>query len=140
MDLSKLEFNNFFYTALNFGNAEILKLVVAKDTKDAIETIKVVYPLAKLSAIFSFEELRQYDLETKENPKIIYISEQITKESGDFSVHTIKEDELSFNDVIDKYKNKESVVLNAEKIQFLITVILNWIKEDKESPLISKNF
>ncbi len=137
MNFENLELNNFFCCVLLFGNAQVMKLVIAEDHKDAMETIKKEYDLAKVVSILSIQEMLKMAEDTNNSPTDIHVI-QISNDNDDFSINHIVEKDLSINEIKQKYSNQTILPLNNEQIISNLNLMFSWIQDNSEIPLISK--
>jgi len=137
MNFDKLELDNFFCCILLFGNAQVIKLVIASDHTDAIKTINEEYDLAKIASILSIKEMISMAKDVEENPQNIHVIE-ISNENDNFAIKDIVEKGISIEDIKQKYLGRSIFVLTNKQIISNLNLMFSWIQDNSEIPLISQ--
>lgn len=124
-----------FCASLKFGVEQINKIIVAKDKQDALKTIQEYYDEPIIISIVSFKEIIDLLDETKERQDLFIVLEAVLGDEGvDFITH--REYGKSIEDLQEKYRNKDTVILSPSGLNLLLNSILISI-QNEDVPLIS---
>lgn len=132
--IEDLNFENFFFVSLTYGNAKKNQLVIAKNIKDTLETIKEEFEYANILAIISLQELYELDSLITQKPNLIFGLS--FNENKDMIISELNMLEINSNVRNDE---KQMLILEREEIKAMIGFSLSWLSKNNDIPLISKN-
>jgi polyribonucleotide nucleotidyltransferase len=150
MDIS---FDNVFVASIKVIDSEVLRIVIAHDKKDALNTLNTYYEEPDLLYIIDFSSLKtRYDKAQldKNYYLVIEIKESQTNEKYDNLVNTtnpflaieyiMHEESFESERVLkEKYLNAHCFILNADNIIELCSKAALEFKNPTQPPLISEN-
>lgn len=131
--------NEIFYASIKFGKRQINKAIIAKNSKDAIDTVNDYYDEPIIVAIMSLQELLDFIIECEEKQGLCLIYELVMGLEG-LDVVTHKEQNKTVEELEREFEDKNTFIVSAEGVAVLINSIMISLEGSSESPLISEYF
>ena len=129
-----IETQNIFVGKLAFGLAQNDFIIIANNEEDALHTISENYSDFEVLYLLSLDYLLKVYEKIKEKEDFLFINIDYQNESIVLKDIILKKEE------VEKYKDKEGVLLNAEEVFLLVNDVLDNINNKKFFTLVSSNF
>lgn len=127
----------YFLANLAFGNSPALKMVIARDRKDAIQTVYDNYHHANILGMISLDELDEITKAVDEG-KAYFVTE-MHKAGDEVIMKPVIERGTSFEQLKIKYENRDAIIMDCNQMREIVFDIYRWLESEgqHQSPLHS---
>ncbi|MCA8351459.1 hypothetical protein [Burkholderia cepacia] len=127
----------YFIANLAFGMSLALKMVVATDRQDAIQTIYDNYEHANILGLLSLDELDEI-AQTVDEGSTYFVTE-VHKDGDRLITKSITEKGVSFEQLKIKYENRDAAIMDCDQMKTMIHEIYQWLQREgtNQAPLLS---
>ncbi len=127
----------YFIANLSFGASPTLKMVIAADRQDAIETVYDNYEHANLVGLLSLDELDEI-AKTVDEGNAYFVTE-MHKDGDRVSTKSILEKGSTLEQLKIKYENRDAVIVDCIQMKAVVQGIYQWLENEgvNQSPLLS---
>ncbi|HDR9189350.1 TPA: hypothetical protein QDB51_003437 [Burkholderia vietnamiensis] len=127
----------YFIANLAFGMSLALKMVVATDRQDAIQTIYDNYEHANILGLLSLDELDEIAKAADEGST--YFVTEVHKDGDRLITNSITEKGSSLEQLKIKYENRDTAIMNCDQMKTMVDGIYQWLQREgtTQQPLLS---